>query len=112
MTIEDWRDEIDSIDEQLVRLLNQRSQCAIELGRIKRELGLPIYSPDREVQVIEHVTGINGGPLEAAAVRRLFERIIDESRRLERVTVERENRDKNAGRKRGKAAKGRRGSTA
>ena len=90
MTIEDWRNEIDKIDEQLVKLLNQRSNCAIELGRIKRELGLPIYSPDRETEVIAHVTGINGGPLEPEAIRRLFERIIDESRSIERVTVERE----------------------
>jgi chorismate mutase len=90
LTIEDWRNEIDKIDELLVKLLNQRSNCAIELGRIKRELGLPIYSPDRETEVIAHVTGINGGPLEPEAIRRLFERIIDESRRIERVTVEKE----------------------
>ena len=108
MTIEDWRNEIDKIDEQLVRLLNQRSKCAIELGRIKRELGLSIYSPDREVQVIEHVTGVNGGPLEPEAMRRLFERIIDESRRLERVTVERETREKSSGRKSGPVSKRRR----
>ena len=90
MSIEHWRNEIDQIDEQLVRLLNERSRCAIELGRIKRELGLAIYSPDREKQVIQHVTSVNGGPLDAAAVRRLFERIIDESRSIERVIVEKE----------------------
>lgn len=94
MEIEDWRDEIDRIDEQLVRLLNERSKCAIELGRIKRERGLAIYSPGREKQVIEHVTGVNGGPLDAAAMRRLFERIIDESRSIERVIVEREIEEK------------------
>jgi chorismate mutase len=90
MDIDDWRDEIDRLDEQLVKLLNARSRCAIELGRIKRELGLPIYSPEREREVIAHVTGINGGPLDRDAVRRLFERIIDESRSIERMTVERE----------------------
>ena len=90
MNIEHWRKEIDAIDEQLVRLLNERSKCAIELGRIKRESGLPIYSPDREKDVIEHVTGVNRGPLDTAAMRRLFERIIDESRSIERVIVERE----------------------
>jgi chorismate mutase len=105
LTIEDWRNEIDSIDEQLVKLLNERSKCAIELGRIKRELGLPIYSPEREVEVIEHVTGVNGGPLEPEAVRRLFERIIDESRRLERVTVEREARQHESSRVRKKRSK-------
>jgi len=119
LDIDDWRDEIDRLDERLVKLLNARSQCAIELGRIKRELGLPIYSPDREREVIEHVTGINHGPLDRDAVRRLFERIIDESRHIERVTVEKETKarepgsrkaDKNAGKvpaqgKGGKTAK-------
>jgi chorismate mutase len=93
LDIEDWRDEIDRLDEQLVKLLNARSQCAIELGRLKRELGLPIYSPDREREVIAHVTGINHGPLDRDAIRRLFERIIDESRSIERVTVEKETRE-------------------
>src|SRR4029078_11955995 len=92
MDIDDWRDEIDRLDEQLVTLLNARSQCAIELGRFKRELGLAIYSPDREREVIAHVTGINHGPLDRFAVRRLFERIIDESRRIERVTIEKETK--------------------
>lgn len=90
MDIDGWRDEIDRIDEQLVRLLNERSQCAIEIGRIKRDASLAVYSPQREKQVIEHVTAVNGGPLDADAVRRLFERIIDESRSIERVTMERE----------------------
>lgn len=90
LDIDDWRDEIDRLDERLVKLLNARSQCAIELGRIKRELGLPIYSPDREREVIAHVTGVNSGPLDEDAVRRLFERIIDESRSIERQTVEKE----------------------
>lgn len=88
LSIEDWRDEIDRIDEELVRLLNARSKCAIEIGRIKREIGQPVYSPSREREVLEHVTGINGGPLDEEGMRRLFERIIDESRRIERVTIE------------------------
>jgi len=92
LDIDDWRNEIDKLDEQLVKLLNERSQCAIELGRIKRRRRLPIYSPDREREVIAHVTGINGGPLDRAAVRRLFERIIDESRSIERATVEKETK--------------------
>lgn len=90
MDIDEWRIEIDRIDEQLIELLNKRSVCAIEIGRIKRQVGLPIYSPGREKEVIEHVTSRNGGPLDRDAVRRLFERIIDESRRIERVTVEKE----------------------
>lgn len=88
--IDDWRDEIDRIDEELVRLLNERSTCAIEIGRIKREIGQPVYSPSREKQVIAHVIGVNNGPLDEEGMQRLFERIIDESRRIERVTVEHE----------------------
>jgi chorismate mutase len=94
LSIEDWRDEIDRIDEELVRLLNERSKCAIEIGRIKREIGQPVYTPAREKQVIEHVTGINSGPLDDEGIERLFERIIDESRRIERVTVELEMEEK------------------
>jgi chorismate mutase len=94
LDIDDWRKEIDRIDEQLIALLNERSQCAIEIGRIKRELGLAIYSPSREAEVISHVINLSEGPLEPAAVRRVFERIIDESRRVERVTVEKEMKQK------------------
>ncbi len=94
MTIDRWRREIDAIDEQLVKLLNERSKCAIELGRIKRELDMAIYSPQRESEVIAHVIGVNPGPLDADAMRRLFERIIDESRRIERVVMEREEAER------------------
>ena len=94
LEIEDWRDEIDRVDQELVELLNRRAHCAIEIGRIKLEQGLPIYLPEREREVVEHVVKINAGPLDAEAVRRLFERIIDESRSLERVAIERENAEK------------------
>jgi chorismate mutase len=78
------RDAIDRVDEVIVRLLNQRAKYAIEIGEIKPVLGMPIYAPEREKHVLLHVAGVSGGPLDAAAVRRLFERIIDESRRVER----------------------------
>jgi len=81
---------MDSIDERLVELLNRRAHRAIEIGRLKHKQGLPIYSPGREAQVLEHVAGAGAGPLQRDAVRRLFERIIDESRRIERITVEEE----------------------
>jgi len=86
--IEEWRRRIDAIDDQLVRLLNSRSACAVEIGRIKRALGLPLYSPEREDELLDRVLRENPGPLDRAAVRRLFERIIDESRRLERLAAE------------------------
>ena len=86
--IEEWRRRIDAIDDQLVRLLNSRSACVVEIGRIKRALGLPLYSPEREGELLQRVLRENTGPLDRAAVQRLFERIIDESRRLERVAGE------------------------
>ena len=62
----------------------------MEIGRIKRELGLPVYSPEREAFILDRVARENPGPLDATAVRRVFERIIDESRRLERIACEAE----------------------
>ena len=85
--IEAWRRRIDAIDEQLMRLLNSRSACAVEIGRLKRGLGLPVYSPEREAAILERVMRDNPGPLTPTAVRRVFERIIDESRRLERLAA-------------------------
>jgi chorismate mutase-like protein len=79
------RARIDGLDEELVRLLNERAACALAVGRAKHALGLAIYQPDRERDVLEHVAAVNTGPLDAAAIRRLFERIIDEARRLERL---------------------------
>ena len=79
---------------QLMSRLNSRSACAVEIGRVKRELGLPVYSPDREAWILDRVARENPGPLDATAVRRVFERIIDESRRLERIASEAEAKAK------------------
>lgn len=87
MDIDDWRKRIDEVDAQLVTLLNERSKYAVEIGRIKQQREMEIYSPAREAQVIENVTRSNAGPLDDDAIRRLFERIIDEARRLERITI-------------------------
>lgn len=88
--IEELRHRIDIIDDQLVRLLNVRVACALEVGRLKHEAGLPIYQPEREKQVLDQVrkSAANlAGPLEAEAVVRIFERIIDEARRAERIAA-------------------------
>ncbi len=82
-----WRDRIDEIDLTLVKLLNERATCAEEIGKLKLLLGLEAYSPEREKEVMRNVTKGNPGPLSAKALRRLFERIIDESRSVERVTM-------------------------
>jgi chorismate mutase len=85
--IEEWRDKIDDLDRKLVDLLNERAQYADEIGKIKERLGLDAYSPSREEDVLRNVLGHNKGPLTGSALRRLFERIIDESRKLEREAM-------------------------
>ncbi|HVT46096.1 MAG TPA: chorismate mutase [Thermoanaerobaculia bacterium] len=82
--LERLRDAIDRVDEVLVKLLNQRARYAIEIGEIKALLRMAIYSPEREKEVLSNVERWCGGPLDADSIRRLFERIIDESRRVER----------------------------
>lgn len=79
-----WRDRIDAIDEAVILLLNERARYAAEIGRLKRVIGLPVYVPSREEQVLRNVMYASPGPLPDASVRRLFERIIDETRALER----------------------------
>jgi chorismate mutase len=82
------RDAITRVDEVIVRLLNQRAKYAIEIGEIKGILGLPIYAPEREKEVLHHVERTSEGPLDGHSMRRLFERIIDESRRVEREAAD------------------------
>jgi chorismate mutase len=101
LTIEELRSRIDVIDEQLVRLLNVRVACAVEVGRLKHATGMPIYQPEREAQVLAGVRKSAtelAGPLTAEAVVRIFERIIDEARRAEReASLRRNNADSSVG---------------
>lgn len=90
--VDGWRRRIDEIDLQLVELFNERSQCAIEIGHVKHRMGLEVYSPSREAEVIANVIRANKGPLEPEAIQRLFERVIDESRRVERLATQQETR--------------------
>jgi len=78
---------MDEIDRKLVELLNERSRCALEVGRLKQASGMPIYQPARENEVLSNAARNNRGPLTNAAIRRLFERIIDEARSAERVAM-------------------------
>jgi chorismate mutase len=87
-SLDDLRTDIDRVDEVLVRLLNERARVACAIGQLKKELGIDVYQPEREKEVLAHVRGIAAeGPLGPDAIARLFERIIDEARRLERRTV-------------------------
>ena len=78
------RNRMDELDARLVALLNERANCAREIGRLKDTVGLKVYQPQREREVLNHVRSENTGPLDGDAITRLFERIIDEARRLER----------------------------
>ena len=88
MTIEDWRAEIDEIDNELLRLLNVRARLAIRVGESKRSAGLSVLDGAREREVIERARRANAGPLDDRAVERLFRRIIQESRRAEAAALE------------------------
>ena len=90
--IADLRRRIDDLDELLVRTLSARAACALEIGRQKKLLGLEIYQPSREADVLAHVQTINPGPLDNESMKRLFERIIDVARRLEREAAPEEGK--------------------
>jgi len=82
------RAKIDALDARIIALLNERARVACEVGLVKKAQGVEVYQPDREKQVLEHVRGVaSEGPLGPDAISRLFERIIDEARRLERRVV-------------------------
>ena len=90
MNIDDWRSKIDEIDKRLVELLNERFRCVIEIGKIKHDLNMRIYDPSREREVIQRICQHNQGPLDGQGLQRLFERVFDESRRIERMASESE----------------------
>lgn len=87
------RERIDKLDLQLLDLLNQRTTIVEEIGRIKQDLHMGIYEPKREDQVFANVLDHNHGPLPPDAVKRIFERIIDEMRTLQKLNRNRANQD-------------------
>lgn len=88
MDISDWRKKIDELDRELVRLLNERARCVAEIGRIKRQDGLPIHEPSREQEVLRNALEANQGALEDDALRRIFEKIVEEGKSLQRRVFE------------------------
>jgi chorismate mutase len=82
------RDQIDVVDVQIVELLNARTRIVEEIGQIKQQVDLPIYEPAREDAVFHNVVSNNRGPMPEDSVRRVFERIIDEMRKIQRVRME------------------------
>lgn len=84
MDLSDWRDRIDMLDRKILELLNERARCVLALIPLKKQAGLPVYEPQREEQVFENIGAHNRGPLSPDAVRRIFERLIDEMRSIQR----------------------------
>jgi chorismate mutase len=84
MEIADWREKIDQLDEQIVRLLSERAAAAVAIGELKQKNAAPIYEPQREQQVFEHVRRVNPGPLSPMQLQDLYERIMDVMRSLQR----------------------------
>lgn len=82
--LQDCRQRIDAIDLRILELLNERTRVVHEIGDIKQKMAMPIYEPKREDAVFRNVLEHNGGPLPGDAVKRVFERIIDEMRSVQR----------------------------
>lgn len=89
--LDEYRAEIDVIDIEILKLLNDRTRVVERIGQVKREVGLPVYEPRREEEVYRNVTTHNHGPLSAGAVKRVFERIIDEMRTIQRERMRQAN---------------------
>jgi chorismate mutase len=87
MDIEDWRKKIDELDRKLVELLSERARAAVEIGRLKRETNLPVYEPDRERSVFSNVQKANPGPLPDRDLVRIYERIMDVMRNIQKEEI-------------------------
>jgi chorismate mutase len=87
MDISDWRKKIDELDRQLVDLISQRAEAAHAIGKLKRAAGMPIYEPDREKKVFENATNVNPGPLADRDLLRIYERIMDVMRQIQREEI-------------------------
>ena len=87
MDIEDWRKKIDDLDRKLVELLSERAKAAIAIGKLKRNTSMPIYEPDRERVVFDNVQSTNRGPLPGRDLVRIYERIIDVMRNIQKEEI-------------------------
>jgi chorismate mutase len=94
MDIAALRQRIDLLDDVLLRIFNERARLALEIGHLKKGLDLPVFDPGREKRIFARMKQDNPGPLDDGAIVRLFERVIDESRRLERIMTTAETEDK------------------
>lgn len=81
--IAECRQEIDQIDQELLRLINNRVAVGLEIGKVKKANGWPVYVPEREAEVLEKLRKNNPGPLGGDAVTRIFQEIIQHTKNIE-----------------------------
>ena len=86
--LSDCRSRIDTVDRRLVALLNERTRVVEEIGSVKQQMTMPIYEPKREDEVFANVISSNAGPLTPEAAKRIFERIVDEMRTVQKTKME------------------------
>jgi chorismate mutase len=87
MDIADWRNKIDELDRRLVALLSERAHAARQIGLLKSKTNLPIYEPDRERIVLDNVQAANPGPLPGREMARIYERIMDVMRNMQKEEI-------------------------
>src|SRR5687768_4572455 len=83
MNLDDWRSRINNLDEQILDLLSQRAQAALQIGELKRQQDLPYFAPEREAQVLDRLAALNTGPLSGDGVRAIWREIVSASLALE-----------------------------
>ena len=83
-TVEDVRNDIDAIDFDIVRLLGERANLAREIGDLKVDLNKPYFTPEREHQIIQRLSGLDAGPLRPPQVAAIFREIISAARASEK----------------------------
>jgi chorismate mutase len=87
MDITEWRDKVDALDRKLAALLNERAAAVVEIGRLKRKLGMGIYEPNRERQVLDNVQSSSTGPLVESDLVKIYERLLDVMRNIQKREI-------------------------
>jgi len=85
MNLQESRKKIDTIDEQIVALLNRRAAEVKQIGRLKAAAGLPTVDVERESDIYRRVTAENFGQIDNEGLMRIFEQIVAESRRIQAI---------------------------
>ena len=88
VTINNPRSAIDSIDSEILRLLNRRAEIALEVGEAKTAVDTSLCDPKREVSVLQRLCEENEGPLDARSIEHIFQKIIDETLHLQQKTYQ------------------------